>query len=118
ARISLMLSIIRLIPPFLTLRRISEWAAVSFSLICLGILVPKMYVCASDRSWYNMRNPRCKLSPNIGIGELTTDLVADITLVAIPIRLLGHVHLSKKKRRMLIIIFGASLLTSIASIVH
>ncbi|KAE9403388.1 hypothetical protein BT96DRAFT_489594 [Gymnopus androsaceus JB14] len=118
ARISLMFSIIRLIPPFFTLRRISEWAAVSFSLACLGILAPKIYTCASDRSWYNMQNPRCMLGPNIGIGELTTDLVADITLVAIPIRLLGHVNLSKEKRRMLIIIFGASLLTSTASVVH
>ncbi|KAE9408413.1 hypothetical protein BT96DRAFT_970719 [Gymnopus androsaceus JB14] len=121
ARISLMFSKIRLIPLFFTLRRISEWAAVSFFLACLGILAPKIYICASDRSWYHMPIPRCKvgLNPNIAIGELITDVLADITLVVIPIRLLGHVNdLAKDKRRMLFIIFGASLLTSAISIIR
>ncbi|KAE9405768.1 hypothetical protein BT96DRAFT_317071 [Gymnopus androsaceus JB14] len=117
ARISLMLSIIRLIPPLFTLRRISEWTAVSFSLICLGILTPKIYICASDLSWSDVSVPICPLE-KVAIGELITDLVADIALVVIPIRLLGHVKLSKDKRRMLIVIFGASLLTSAVSVVH
>ncbi|KAE9408412.1 hypothetical protein BT96DRAFT_849516 [Gymnopus androsaceus JB14] len=121
ARISLMFSIIRLIPSFFTLRRISEWAAVFFSLLCLGILAPKVYICASDRSWYHMPIPRCKVglkNPNIAIGELITDVLADITLVVIPIRLLGHVNLTSDKRRMLFIIFGANLLTSAVSIIR
>ncbi|KAE9406536.1 hypothetical protein BT96DRAFT_1014774 [Gymnopus androsaceus JB14] len=118
ARISLMLSIIRLIPSWLTLRRISEWAAVSFSLICVGVLTPKIYVCASDQSWYDMPHPICNVGPKIAIGDLITDFVADITLIVIPIRLLGHVNLPKDKRRMLIVIFGASLLTSAMSIIH
>ncbi|KAE9406590.1 hypothetical protein BT96DRAFT_222241 [Gymnopus androsaceus JB14] len=119
ARISLICSIIRLIPPLFTLRRISEWAAVSFSLLCVGILVPKIYVCASDRSWYDMSDsPQCPLGTNIAVVELITDLVGDITLVVIPIRLLGYVNLPKEKQRMLIVIFGASLLTSTMSVVH
>ncbi|KAE9387776.1 hypothetical protein BT96DRAFT_457237 [Gymnopus androsaceus JB14] len=118
ARISLMLSTIRLIPPLFTLRRISEWAAVSFFLICLGILTPKIYICASDRSWYDTPNPRCPLGLKIAIGELITDLVGDITLVVIPIRLLGYVNLPKDKRRMLLVIFGANLLTSATSVLH
>ncbi|KAE9406599.1 hypothetical protein BT96DRAFT_971853 [Gymnopus androsaceus JB14] len=117
ARISLMLSIVRLIPPLFTLRRISEWAAVSFSLMCMGMLTPKIYICASNLSWYDMAVPLCPLG-EVAIGELITDLVADITLVAIPIRLLGYVNLPKDKRRMLIVIFGASLLTSVMSVVH
>ncbi|KAE9406563.1 hypothetical protein BT96DRAFT_221598 [Gymnopus androsaceus JB14] len=118
ARISLMLSIIRLIPPLFTLRRISEWAVVSFSLICVGILTPKIYVCASYQSWRDMLDSQCNLRLKLAIGELITDLVADITLVVIPIRLLGYVNLPKDKWRMLIVIFGASLLTSAMSVVH
>ncbi|KAE9406592.1 hypothetical protein BT96DRAFT_1014812 [Gymnopus androsaceus JB14] len=97
ARISLMFSIIRLIPPSFTLRRISEWAAVSFSLVCI-----------LNATW----DLRVRVLP---YGELITDLVEDITLVVIPIRLLGHVNLPKDKRRMLVVIFGASLLTSTMS---
>ncbi|KAE9406581.1 hypothetical protein BT96DRAFT_221871 [Gymnopus androsaceus JB14] len=116
ARISLMLSIIRLIPPLFTLRRVSEWAAALFFLMCVGILTPKIYICASQLYW-DGSVPVCPLG-KVAIGELITDVVADITLIAIPIRLLGYVNLPKDKRRMLIVIFGASLLTSAMSVVH
>ncbi|KAE9406535.1 hypothetical protein BT96DRAFT_1014773 [Gymnopus androsaceus JB14] len=120
ARMSLICSIIRLVPPLFTLRRISEWTAVLFSFICVGVLTPKIYVCASDQSWYDMPHPICNVGPEIGIpiGDFITDLVADITLVVIPIRLLGFVNLPQDKRRMLIVIFGASVFTSAMSVVH
>ncbi|KAE9406583.1 hypothetical protein BT96DRAFT_221902 [Gymnopus androsaceus JB14] len=97
ARISLILSVVRLIPPLFTLRRISEWAAVLFFLMCVGILIPKIYFCASSLSW-DGPVPVCRLE-KVAIGELITDVLADITLVAIPIRLLGYVSLPKDKRR-------------------
>ncbi|KAE9406582.1 hypothetical protein BT96DRAFT_1051323 [Gymnopus androsaceus JB14] len=80
ARISLMLSIVRLIPPLFTLRRISEWAAVSFSLICVGILTSKIYVCASDESWYNMPHPQCDLG-KIAVGQLHCLLTSAMSVV-------------------------------------
>ncbi|KAE9406593.1 hypothetical protein BT96DRAFT_1051341 [Gymnopus androsaceus JB14] len=103
ARISLMLSIVRLIPPLFTLRRVSEWAAIFFSL--LTILVH--YVI-----------PSMPVGKKIAISELITDLLADIAVVVLPICLLRNVNLPKDKRRMLMVIFGASLLTSATSVVH
>ncbi|KAJ3746372.1 hypothetical protein DFH05DRAFT_1458679 [Lentinula detonsa] len=118
ARISLIFSVIRLIPPLFVLRRVSEWTAVIFFLMWAGLLTQKTYVCASDRSWYQLAAPQCHLGMDVAIVELVTDIFADVALAVIPIRLLAGVGLSSDKRRMLYIMFCASLLTSIVSIIH
>ncbi|GAW06002.1 hypothetical protein LENED_007894 [Lentinula edodes] len=94
ARISLIFSVIRLIPPLFVLRRVSEWMAVIFFLI------------STMSSWHGRRNRRAP------------DLFADVVLAVIPIRLLAGVGLSPDKRRMLYMMFCASLLTSMVSIIH
>ncbi|KAJ4490407.1 hypothetical protein J3R30DRAFT_3277847 [Lentinula aciculospora] len=118
ARISLIFSVIRLIPPLFILRRVSEWTAVIFILMWAGSLAQKTYICASDRAWYQLAAPQCHLGTDVAIVELVTDLFADIALAVIPIRLLAGVGLSSDKRRMLYIMFCASLLTSMVSIIH
>ncbi|KAJ4495228.1 hypothetical protein C8R41DRAFT_298145 [Lentinula lateritia] len=118
ARISLIFSVIRLIPPLFVLRRVSEWMAITFFLMWAGSLIQKTYICASDRSWYQLSAPQCHLGTDVAIVELVTDLFADVVLAAIPIRLLAGVGLSPDKRRMLYMMFCASLLTSMVSIIH
>ncbi|KAJ3775565.1 hypothetical protein FB446DRAFT_387084 [Lentinula raphanica] len=118
ARISLIFSVIRLIPPLFVLRRVSEGTAAIFFLMWAGSLAQKTYVCASDRSWYQLAAPQCHLGTAVAIVELVTDIFADIALAVIPIRLLAGVGLSSDKRRMLYIMFCASLLTSMVSIIH
>ncbi|KAJ3872885.1 hypothetical protein F5051DRAFT_338534, partial [Lentinula edodes] len=118
ARISLIFSVIRLIPPLFVLRRVSEWMAVIFFLMWAGSLIQKTYICASDRSWYQLSAPQCHLGTDVAIVELVTDLFADVVLAVIPIRLLAGVGLSPDKRRMLYMMFCASLLTSMVSIIH
>ncbi|KAJ3754143.1 hypothetical protein EV360DRAFT_73940 [Lentinula raphanica] len=78
-----------------------------------GSLAQKTYVCASDRSWYQLAAPQCHLGTAVAIVELV-----NIALAVIPIRLLAGVGLSSDKRRMLYIMFCASLLTSMVSIIH
>ncbi|KIK61431.1 hypothetical protein GYMLUDRAFT_243605 [Collybiopsis luxurians FD-317 M1] len=120
AKITLMLSIVRLIPTFLTLRRVSELASIGFLLMCTSITTYKIYICASDVSWYKLPNPLCKAISlrAIGITELITYVAADVTLLAIPLRLLYHVSLSTDKKRMLIFMFSVNLITSAISILH
>ncbi|KAE9406596.1 hypothetical protein BT96DRAFT_222379 [Gymnopus androsaceus JB14] len=118
ARMSLIFSVIRLIPPLFKLRKVSEWTAVVFFFMWAGSLTQKTYVCASDRSWYQLAQPQCHLGTKVGIVELITDLFADTSLVVIPIRLLQGVGISSEKRRMLHIMFGASLLISLVSVLH
>jgi len=110
--------VIRLIPPLFTLRKVAEWTGCIFFLMWAGSLIQKTYICASNRSWYQLETPQCHLGKDVAIVELITDLFADISLAIIPIRLLQGVGLSPDKRRMLHIMFGASLLISVVSIVH
>ncbi|KIK61424.1 hypothetical protein GYMLUDRAFT_225119 [Collybiopsis luxurians FD-317 M1] len=118
ARMSLIFSVIRLIPPLFLLRKITEGTAVVFFLMWAGSLAQKTYVCASDRSWYRLAAPQCHLGEKVAIVELVTDLFADIALAIIPIYLLRGVGISQKKRRMLYMMFGASLLISVVSVIH
>ncbi|KIK61306.1 hypothetical protein GYMLUDRAFT_42890 [Collybiopsis luxurians FD-317 M1] len=120
ARISLMLSTVRLIPIIFKLRRISELAFVSFLLMCMSVLIAKLHFCASDLSWYKMPSPVCPLTrnTNLAAGELTTFLLADMILVAIPLRLLYRISLPREKRRMLILMFSANIITSIVSVLR
>ncbi|KAE9398164.1 hypothetical protein BT96DRAFT_995192 [Gymnopus androsaceus JB14] len=85
--------------------------------MCLGIITTKIYVCVLDLSWTDLAVPVCPLE-KVAIGKLITNLLVGITLVVIPTCLLGHLKLLKDKRRMLIVIFRASLLTSAVSVVH
>ncbi|KAE9395959.1 hypothetical protein BT96DRAFT_922517 [Gymnopus androsaceus JB14] len=122
ARMSCIFSVIRLIPPLFKLRQVSEWTAVwtavVFLFMWIGTVAQTTYVCASDRSWYQLARPQCHLGLDVAIVELTTDLFADVALAVIPIRLLQGAGLSTDKRRMLYAMFGASLLTSLVSIIH
>ncbi|KIK61413.1 hypothetical protein GYMLUDRAFT_582473 [Collybiopsis luxurians FD-317 M1] len=100
ARLSLMLSIVRLIPTFMKLRRISEWATISFLLMCISALIAKIYTCGSDLSWYLAPNP------------------VYLILIVIPLRLLSHITLDRNKRRMVILMFSANLITSMITIIR
>ncbi|KAF5392794.1 hypothetical protein D9757_001005 [Collybiopsis confluens] len=120
ARITLILSTVRLIPTIFTLRKISEWAFICFLLMCLGVSSAKVYFCASNKSWHNLRAPVCQLTSNapLAIGELATFLVADTILVAIPLRLLYRIALPSGKRRMLLLMFSANMITSIVAVLR
>ncbi|KAF5371908.1 hypothetical protein D9757_010599 [Collybiopsis confluens] len=119
-RMSLLLSIIRLIPPIFTLRRVSEHAFIFFCVMCISLAISKVYICASDLGWYSWPHPLCNMGNKaaIAIAELATAVVGDLTLVFIPIRLLSFIGLPTKKRRMLILLFSANMITSIISIFH
>ncbi|KIK62466.1 hypothetical protein GYMLUDRAFT_242639 [Collybiopsis luxurians FD-317 M1] len=120
ARMSLVLSIVRLIPLFFPLRRITEWISIVFLLMWMSTLSPKLYVCGSDLSWYHGPNATCRLEGHIGIvvWEAVASLIADIALIAIPLRLLHHISLGSKKRRMLILMFSVNLATGSITVIR
>ncbi|KAJ7481641.1 hypothetical protein FB451DRAFT_133428 [Mycena latifolia] len=99
SRMSVIFSVIRIIPYPLKLR--------------------KVYRCASDRSWYALEKPQCHLGRAVAVTELFTDLTADLVLAAIPVELLRSVKsITSSQRNLVVIIFAASLLTTAVSIVH
>ncbi|KAJ7291113.1 hypothetical protein C8J57DRAFT_209690 [Mycena rebaudengoi] len=118
SRMSIIFSVIRIIPEQSKLRRITHIVAALFALGWIGLLIQKVFVCASDKSWYTLAKPQCHLGTGVAVLELITDLFADLALAIIPISLLYNIQIPSIQRRMLIIIFAASLLTTVASIVH
>ncbi|KIK61446.1 hypothetical protein GYMLUDRAFT_583141 [Collybiopsis luxurians FD-317 M1] len=120
ARMSLLLSTVRLIPPIFPLRKISEGTAIGFLLMWISMIVVKIYTCASDRSWYHQPNPACKMGGQLGvmIYQAVAFLLADVILAAIPLRLLHHISLESKKRRMLILMFSVNLATSAITVIR
>lgn len=72
ARMSHIFSVIRLIPPLFKLRQVSEWTAVVFLFMWIGTVAQTTYVCASDRSWYQLTRPQCHLGLDVAIVELTS----------------------------------------------
>ncbi|KAJ6610479.1 hypothetical protein B0H10DRAFT_2060136 [Mycena sp. CBHHK59/15] len=119
SRMSVMFSVIRIIPQQFKLRKVTNYFAVLFGVMWAALMAYKLYICASDRSWYAKVKPQCHLGKGVATAELLTDFVADLVLAGVPIELLRGVNMIQgSKRRMLIIIFAASLLTTLASIVH
>ncbi|KAF9045932.1 hypothetical protein BDZ89DRAFT_100195 [Hymenopellis radicata] len=118
SRMSIIFAVIRLIPTQMRLRQITNFFAVLFGLMWIGLLIQKVYVCASDKYWYYLPKPQCHLGHGVAAMELTTDGVADLALAAIPIYLLRDITLVKSHRKMLILIFSSSLLVTLTSIVH
>ncbi|KIK61408.1 hypothetical protein GYMLUDRAFT_142668, partial [Collybiopsis luxurians FD-317 M1] len=119
-RMSLILSIVRLIPPFFSLRRTTECSFAGFLLMWISTLGAKIYACASNLTWYQGSSATCKLGGHVGIAiyEVVSSLVADITLIAIPLRLLHRISLGSKKRRMLILMFSVNIVTSTIAVVR
>ncbi|KAJ7901008.1 hypothetical protein B0H14DRAFT_2670431 [Mycena olivaceomarginata] len=111
SRMSVIFSIIRLIPHQLLLRKITTGVAAVFAVFWIGLMIQVAHVCGEDKSWYKLAKPQCHL----GNGA---DVFADLSLAIIPMVLIRNTRLPSSQRKMLIVIFTASLLTTLVSIVH
>ncbi|PFH53224.1 hypothetical protein AMATHDRAFT_138014, partial [Amanita thiersii Skay4041] len=118
SRISLGLSILRIIPFNTIRRRVLVLIISSFSLMWLALMLQKIIKCTTDTSWHNNKAVQCYLGDAIGIITLCTDVFADACLIIIPVGMIKKLNLPKPERRLLYIIFGASILSTMASIVY
>lgn len=118
ARLSIIFSIMRVMPPMMTIRRVTQWFSVSFVLMWMALIIQKALHCTSDLSWEKEAKPQCHLGRAIGITELSADFVSDVVLVALPLRLMWNLQLPTRQRRLLITLFSASMMITLISIVH
>ncbi|PIL27671.1 hypothetical protein GSI_10823 [Ganoderma sinense ZZ0214-1] len=118
ARLSILFSIIRLIPYLMRLRVYATMAAVLFGCMWVALIILKITVCETHPEWKQTQGVQCVLGPAVAGVELATDFIADVILVALPIRLLWNIKLSPSRRALLTGIFSASMFTTIVSIVH
>ncbi|KAA1467296.1 hypothetical protein DENSPDRAFT_832309 [Dentipellis sp. KUC8613] len=116
ARLSILFSIIRIDPdPVWRLRL--RWIAGIFIGAIVFFLAQLMWVCEPEPSWKNAPSPQCKLNKEVAICQLVSDVIADLLLIILPLRLIHGIK-DRVLRRRLIVIFSTSIVTTIVSLVH
>ncbi|KAF8877889.1 hypothetical protein BD779DRAFT_1231137 [Infundibulicybe gibba] len=118
ARISIAMSISRILPPRTATRRLLFAVSVLFALVGLSLLVQKVWVCCSNKSWHHNPAVQCYLGSTIGIISLITDIIGDTFLVVVPLQILWRVRLPKSQRTLIIAIFASSILSSATGVVY
>jgi hypothetical protein len=72
ARMSILYSVIRIIPLMMSLRRVARFCAVLFGCMWAALLIQKSYICGHDRAWELEKAPQCRLGLSVGILELVS----------------------------------------------
>ncbi|KAI9507873.1 hypothetical protein F5148DRAFT_50113 [Russula earlei] len=117
ARLAILFSIIRIDPDPIMRRRLMWLAAVFVSAICF-FLAQLFWTCEGiHNGWKNKPSPQCPLPKQIAICQLVSDVLADLALMLLPIRLIRGIKDNGLRWR-LILIFSTSIVTTVVSLVH
>jgi H+/Cl- antiporter ClcA len=125
ARISILFSIIR-IDPDPRMRYRLKWLAAAFVAAVCGLLFQLFWTCEHLHGWKNKASPQCPLPKQVAIFQLISacafaffwdspvtygasagDILADLALILLPIRLLRGIK-DRRLRWRLIFIFSTS----------
>ncbi|KAH7911402.1 hypothetical protein BJ138DRAFT_1150676 [Hygrophoropsis aurantiaca] len=117
-RMSIILSITRMVYPNNHLRYLSFGVTALFATLFSGLIIQKGYYCGISLDWYTSSSLSCHLPRPMAIFELVSDVISDIILVSFPLRLLWRVKLPKRQRRMFLAVFSSSLVMSMVSMFH
>ncbi|KAH7924088.1 hypothetical protein BV22DRAFT_1166654, partial [Leucogyrophana mollusca] len=116
-RMSILFSITRLIHPSKTSRQIAFSVSALFVLLASGLVAWKIYNCAYDLSWEKVHFAGCPFPSPMAIYQLSTDVISDSILVALPLNMLWNIKLpQKRQRKMILSIFSTSIVISFISI--
>ncbi|KAH7914891.1 hypothetical protein BJ138DRAFT_1142840 [Hygrophoropsis aurantiaca] len=118
ARMSIVFSVLRIMPSGRAMRGSAYMVIVLFSMMWMVAVAVKAYVCGADTSWYQDVIIQCPFPKFVDMIEFTTDLISDVILVALPLRLLWHMKLPRNQRIMILSIFSMSILCVFASVLH
>ncbi|THU87480.1 hypothetical protein K435DRAFT_969873 [Dendrothele bispora CBS 962.96] len=113
ARISMALSIARIFPPG-EIRRYTIAMAIGFGTIGLGLVLQLSIVCGTDTSWHQTPGTHCHGTQ--WVSSFAGDMTGDLLLIFTPLVLVWRIRLAQNARRLILGIFGASVLTVIASV--
>lgn len=141
---SIAFSIIRLVPERAKLRYLLFAVVVLFGCSWAALMLQKIWVCARTDHWkvpptyqcflgdavgiITLASTSCKFSnalillpnplPNFSDSFSLADVVADASLIIIPLMLLREIRISRSQRRLLLAIFSSSLFSSFAGVVY
>ncbi|OJA10986.1 hypothetical protein AZE42_09307 [Rhizopogon vesiculosus] len=111
ARMSIIFSIIRIAKHSASKvhRQVTYLIAVSFACMWAAILAQKMVVCTYHS---------CQMGRSVALSQLITDVVADISLVAVPLHFWRNVGISRSRKILVLSTFSSSLLLTAITIPH
>lgn len=75
---SILFSIMRIIPQLMTLRRYTYFGAVLFFGMWLAVLARKLDICTHDQTWQHKKNVQCTLGKSVGALELASQSVCSL----------------------------------------
>ncbi|KIJ08293.1 hypothetical protein PAXINDRAFT_102630 [Paxillus involutus ATCC 200175] len=120
-RMSVLFSITRVIPESSRLRKFTHVCAAFFAACWVILIIEKILQCA-DPSWHyvpiSSGKPFCQVKLRIYIFEFSTDCVAVLILVVLPLRMLWKVRLPRRQRRMILSIFASSIVLAFGALFH
>ncbi|KAJ7584925.1 hypothetical protein C8J56DRAFT_862500 [Mycena floridula] len=115
SRISLALTLTRLMPPASRARVVTKCMAVAYAILLIALVLQLGIVCGGNDQWH--KSPAVACSGTSWASSLTADVIADVTLIVVPRLLLWRVNLAKAQHRLVYLVFATSILTCLASIV-
>ncbi|KAG6868586.1 hypothetical protein C0993_000851 [Termitomyces sp. T159_Od127] len=118
ARMSILFSVVRITPEGSRLKKILYVLSMTFLVVWCVLFAQVFWVCETEPSWKDSLAPQCALGRNVAIAQLISDIYADSILIAVPLRLLWNLEVSRSQRNRLFVVFTASIGTTIASLVH
>ncbi|KAF8625519.1 hypothetical protein AX17_006831 [Amanita inopinata Kibby_2008] len=120
SRISIGLSVLRIVQISKARKRILTIAIFSFSLMWLAIVLHKIVVCATDSSWHMNKSVQCHTGEVMGIFTLCANLCADACLVIVPLQMFTVTRPTTQlsDRRMVQTVFSLSAVSSAVSIIY
>jgi hypothetical protein len=73
AQMSLLYSVIKIVPLMMTLCRIAHFSTILFGCMWAALVIQKAYICAHDTAWEMTQKPQCHLGVSVGIMELVSE---------------------------------------------
>ncbi|EPQ58990.1 hypothetical protein GLOTRDRAFT_20246, partial [Gloeophyllum trabeum ATCC 11539] len=117
SELSILLTTMRLCAPG-PFRRWLFRAALSFAVAWLILFAQVFWVCERQPGWKDTPAPQCNLGRNVAIAQVITDVVTDAILVAVPLKLVWRVKLTRPQKIRIIAIFSSTSIATAVSLYH
>ncbi|KXN86213.1 hypothetical protein AN958_10401 [Leucoagaricus sp. SymC.cos] len=117
ARLSMLFSVIRIAKGAMRSTLSLHIAAGFFLLVYIFLTAQLAWECETKTAWKQERKARCSISKAAPACQLVADIICDTILLIAPIRLFRMIR-ERCLRYRLILVFGTSIITTIASFPH
>ncbi|KAK2465117.1 hypothetical protein APHAL10511_002925 [Amanita phalloides] len=116
ARLSLLFSLIR-VDPYVKRRSYLYGIAVIYIIFCILLIGQLLWTCQAELHWKTTAVPQCHLGLPVALFQLITDVLADGSLLVVPM-FQFRIIIDRSLRHRLMAIFSTCIITTVVSLVH